>query len=146
MSPPIVLHVKRWISKSYSHCWKGFKYAENFGKPKNVQELEDFSEEKQTVELLRTNKGLMDNYHNTEKQLWIIQETTHIIKIQGYVNIFHILQGACKFMSTTVCVYIYIYIYIYGCNDSLKSRFDSRFWFRDSIRDLTKWDLRQIIG
>ncbi len=35
---PIVLHVKRWISKSYSHCWKGFKYAEDAGKVKNVQE------------------------------------------------------------------------------------------------------------
>ncbi len=42
MSPPIVLHVKSWISKSYSHCRKGFNYAENVGKPKNVQELENF--------------------------------------------------------------------------------------------------------
>ncbi len=76
MSPPIVLHVKRWISKSYSHCWKGFKYAENVVKPKNVQELGDFSEEQQAVELLRTNKGLMNNYHKTERQSCIIQETT----------------------------------------------------------------------
>ncbi len=44
--------------------WKGFKYAEDAGKPKKVQELEDFSEEQQTVELLRTNEGLMNNYHN----------------------------------------------------------------------------------
>ncbi len=29
-----------------------------------MQELEDFSEEQQTVELLRTNEGLMNNYHN----------------------------------------------------------------------------------
>ncbi len=61
--PSIVLSVKRWISKSYSQCWKGFKYAEDGGKAKNVQELEDFSEEQQAVELLRTNKGLMNNYH-----------------------------------------------------------------------------------
>ncbi len=86
MSPSIALSVKRWISKSYSHCWKGFKYAEDAGKPKNMQELEDFSEEQQAVKLLRTNKRLMNNYHNTEKQSWIIQETTQIIKIQGYVN------------------------------------------------------------
>ncbi len=86
MSPPIVLHVKRWISKSYSHCWKGFKYAEDAGKPKNVLELEDFSEEQQAVELLRTNKGLLNDYHNTEKQSWVIQEPTQIIKIQGHVN------------------------------------------------------------
>ncbi len=75
MSPSIVLHVKRWISKSFSHCWKGFKYAENVGKPKNVQELKDFSEEQQAVELLRTNKGLVNNSHETERQSWIIQET-----------------------------------------------------------------------
>ncbi len=45
-------------------------------KPKNVQELKDFSEEQQAVELLRTNKGLVNNYHETERQSWIIQETT----------------------------------------------------------------------
>jgi len=51
------------ISKSYSQCWKGFKYAKDAAKPKNVHELEDFSEEQQAVELLRTNKGLMNKYH-----------------------------------------------------------------------------------
>ncbi len=64
MNPSIVLSVKRWISKSHSQCWKGFKYAEDAGKLKNVQELEDFSEEQQAVELLRTNEGLIIiNYH-----------------------------------------------------------------------------------
>ncbi len=67
MIPPIVLHVKRWISESYSHCWKGLKYAKDAGKLKNVQELEDFSEEQQAVELLRTNKGLMNNYHKDSR-------------------------------------------------------------------------------
>ncbi len=80
MSPTIVLHVKRWISKSYSHCWKGFKFAENVGKPKNVQELEDLSEEQW---MLRTNKGLMNNYHKTERQPWIIQEMTRCIRFKG---------------------------------------------------------------
>ncbi len=41
------------------------KYADSAGKPKNLQELEDFSEEQQAVELLRTNKRLMNNYHKT---------------------------------------------------------------------------------
>ncbi len=36
------------LKKSYSPFWKGIKYAEDAGKPKKVQELEDFS-----VELLR---------------------------------------------------------------------------------------------
>ncbi len=45
---------------------RNVKYAEDAGEPKNVQELEDFSEEQQAVELLRTNEGLMNNYHNTE--------------------------------------------------------------------------------
>ncbi len=35
----------------------------NAGKPKNLWELKDFSEEQQEVELFRTNKGLMNNYH-----------------------------------------------------------------------------------
>ncbi len=42
---------------------KGFKYAEDAGKPKNVQDTEDFPDEQQVVELLRTNEGLMNNYH-----------------------------------------------------------------------------------
>ncbi len=29
---------------------------------------------------------LMNNYHKTERQSWIIQEMTHSFKIQGYVN------------------------------------------------------------
>ncbi len=36
-------------------CWK----------TKNLQELKDFSEEQQAVELLKTNNGLMNNYHKT---------------------------------------------------------------------------------
>ncbi len=40
-----MLSVKRWISKSYSHCWKGFKYAKDAVKLNNLQNMEDFSEE-----------------------------------------------------------------------------------------------------
>ncbi len=64
MSPSVVLSVEISISKLYSHFWKGFKYAEDAGKPnKCVGAGGDFSEEQQTVEMLRTNKGLMNNYH-----------------------------------------------------------------------------------
>jgi len=35
--------------KSYSYCWKGFKYAEDAEKLNNVQELEDLSEEERSV-------------------------------------------------------------------------------------------------
>ncbi len=64
MSPSVVLSVKIGISKIIcSHFLKGFKYAEDAGKPKNVQELEDFSEEQQADELLRTNEGLTNDYH-----------------------------------------------------------------------------------
>jgi len=31
-SASIFLSLKRWISKSYSHCWKGLKYAKDAGK------------------------------------------------------------------------------------------------------------------
>ncbi len=40
-----MLSVKRCVSESYSHCWKGFKYAEDAVKLKNLQNMEDFSEE-----------------------------------------------------------------------------------------------------
>ncbi len=30
----------------------------------SVQDLEDFSEEQQAIELLRINEGLVNNYHN----------------------------------------------------------------------------------
>ncbi len=39
--------VKIWILKLYR--WKEFKYAEDAEKPKNVQYLEDFSEEQWAV-------------------------------------------------------------------------------------------------
>ncbi len=52
MSPSVFLRVKRWISKIISHCWTGDKYAEDAGKPNNLQDLDDFSEEQQAVELL----------------------------------------------------------------------------------------------
>ncbi len=67
--PRLLMHCVAFLSISknfhliitYSHFWKGFKYAEDAGKPKNVQELGDSSEEQQAVEqLLRTNKGLMN--------------------------------------------------------------------------------------
>ncbi len=35
----------------------------NAGKPNHLWDLKDFSEEQQTVELFRTNKGLVNNYH-----------------------------------------------------------------------------------
>ncbi len=39
----------------------------NTAKPKNLCDLKDFSEEQQTVELFRINKGLMNNYHEIIK-------------------------------------------------------------------------------
>ncbi len=42
-------------------CWKVFKYTEDAEKTNNVQELEDFSEEQQSVELFRVNEGLKNS-------------------------------------------------------------------------------------
>ncbi len=39
----------------------------NAEKPNNLWDLKDFSEEQQTVEQFRTNKGLMNNYHKIKK-------------------------------------------------------------------------------
>ncbi len=60
MSPPIVLHMKRCV-----------KIIVTFGKGSNMQKMLE---------------KLMNNYHKTERQSWIIQEMTHSFKIQGYVN------------------------------------------------------------
>ncbi len=70
--PPVCPPCEKNGSQNHSRCWKEFKYAEDAGKPNNVPELEEFSEEQQAVELLRTNKRLMNNYHKTEKPSWII--------------------------------------------------------------------------
>ncbi len=83
MRPSIALSVNRWVSKSYSYCWKGFKYAEDAGKLKNLQELEDFSEEQQAVELLRTNKGLMNNNHNTEISRGSSSKQHRLLRFKG---------------------------------------------------------------
>ncbi len=43
------LSVKIWISISYSHCWKGIKYAEDGGNLKIPPDMEDFYEEQSSV-------------------------------------------------------------------------------------------------
>ncbi len=41
-------------------------YAKDSGKLKNLQDLEDFYEEKCSFELFRINKGLMNNHNHTQ--------------------------------------------------------------------------------
>ncbi len=75
-SPSVVLSVKRWISKSYNHCWKGFKYTKMLENQricgswriflKNSSSLTDQNKQ-ETHEQLSLNK---------QTQLWIIQLTT----------------------------------------------------------------------
>jgi len=69
MSPSIVLSVKKWISKLYIHCSKGFNYAdsENAGKPKN-----------ETWRILKNMGNLTAQVLTAHQQ--------HSIKILGYVN------------------------------------------------------------
>lgn len=45
--------------ESHSHWWKGFNYAKDAGKPKNVQKVEKCTGEQWTV--LKTNEGLTNN-------------------------------------------------------------------------------------
>ncbi len=40
-----------------------FQIHTNAGKPNKLWHMKDFSEEQQAVELFRTNKGPMNNYH-----------------------------------------------------------------------------------
>ncbi len=58
--------------------------CKNAGKLQNLQNVEDLSEEQCSVQLFRTNKGLMNNQHKTKEQSWIIQVTSHSIKNQGF--------------------------------------------------------------
>ncbi len=60
--------------------------CKNVGKLQNLQNVEDLSEEQCSVQLFRTNKGLMNNQHKTKEQSWIIQVTSHSIKNQGFPN------------------------------------------------------------
>ncbi len=60
--------------------------CKNAGKLQNLQNVEDLSEEQCSVQLFRTNKGLMNNHHKTKEQSWIIQGTSHSIKNQGFPN------------------------------------------------------------
>lgn len=75
--PPLVIFVfeclschqcKKMDPQNYSQCWNGFKCIED-GKPKNVQDKENFAEEQWPVLLLRTNKGCINNYHKTLNSL-----------------------------------------------------------------------------
>ncbi len=47
--------------------------CKNAGKLQNLQNVEDLSEEQSSVQLFRTNKGLMNNQHKTKEQSWIIR-------------------------------------------------------------------------
>ncbi len=60
--------------------------CKNAGKLQNLQNVEDLSEEQCSVQLFRTNKGLMNNQHKTKEQSWIIRVTSHSIKNQGFPN------------------------------------------------------------
>ncbi len=46
-----------WKDGSKNHYRKGVKYAEDAGKPKNVEDLDILSEEQQSVELFRDKQG-----------------------------------------------------------------------------------------
>ncbi len=113
MCPPFViaayesLSVKRWISKSHSHCWKGFKYAEDAGKPKNVQELEDYSEE-QLRWTVQSQRGTHEQLSQHRKTVVDHQKATQIIKIQGRVNFW---TGS-FFMNSVIILSCGVYINI----------------------------------
>ncbi len=59
--------------------------CKNAGKLQNLQNVEDCLKNS-SVQLFRTNKGLMNNQHKTKEQSWIIQVTSHSIKNQGFPN------------------------------------------------------------
>ncbi len=79
------LSVKRWISKSYSHCWKGFKYAKMLENCR-IYRTWRICLKNSSVQLFRTNKGTHEQPTQNKRQSWIIQVTSHSIKNQGFPN------------------------------------------------------------
>ncbi len=60
--------MKRWISKPYGHCWKGFKYAKDAGKTEESQAMEDFSEEQCSVYCFRNKQGTHEQPSQKKKK------------------------------------------------------------------------------
>ncbi len=79
--------------------------CKNAGKLQNLQNVEDLSEEQCSVQLFRTNKGLMNNQHKTKK---VVDHpgNSHILRTKGsqtfeggYLNnfsYFFVLWTICK--------------------------------------------------
>ncbi len=83
--------------------------CKNAGKLQNLQNVEDLSEEQCSVQLFRTNKGLMNNQHKTKEQSWIIQVTSHSIKNQGFPKTFeggYLNNFSYFFVLWTICKHI----------------------------------------
>ncbi len=83
--------------------------CKNAGKLQNLQNVEDLSEEQCSVQLFRTNKGLMNNQHKTKEQSWIIQPHT-VLRTKGsqtfeggYLNNFSYF-----FVLWTICKHILV--------------------------------------
>ncbi len=83
--------------------------CKNAGKLQNLQNVEDLSEEQCSVQLFKTNKGLMNNQHKTKEHSWIIpQVTSHSIKNQGFPNFEGVIWiiSAYFFVLWTICKHI----------------------------------------
>ncbi len=57
--------------------------CKNAGKLQNLQNVEDLSEEQCSVQLFRTNKGLMNNQHKQKNSRGSSRVTSHSIKNKG---------------------------------------------------------------
>ncbi len=100
-----LLGVKRWTS-NHSYCWKGFTYTRDAGKPKNMWDLKDFSEE-QAVELFRTNKGLINNYLKKKQPQKTTTTTTttadHPGNNMGYFFLNSTIIFSCELCKRPLC-------------------------------------------
>ncbi len=109
LSPSMVLSVKRWMSKSYSHCWKGFKYAnmlENCRIYRTWRICLKNSAQFNCSEQTRTH----EQPTQTKEQSWIIQVTSHSIKNQGFPNFWrgYLNNFSYFFVLWTICKHIYV--------------------------------------
>ncbi len=95
-----------WKDGSQNHTVTAGKVqiCKNAGKLQNLQNVEDLSEEQCSVQLFRTNKGLMNNQHKTKEQSWIIQVTHTVLRTKGSQT----FEGGYLIISAIFCLVDYM--------------------------------------
>ncbi len=82
MSPSVVLGEKDGSQNQTVIVWEGFQIHKNAGKPKNVWELKDFSEEQQEVELFQDKQGTREQLSLNKNTVVDHSENNTVLRIK----------------------------------------------------------------